>query len=67
MKNILFVLNDVIDRIPIVNLLPILSDQIARIPAAYESMSEAEKQKLAADLLKAAAKAAASYGGSSNG
>jgi len=62
MKNIFKALDQVIDQIPVLNLLPILKDQINRIPEAYESMSDEEKTEFSKNLLKAAARAAADYG-----
>lgn len=62
MKNIFKALDQIIDQIPVLNLLPILKDQMQRIPDAYGSMSDEEKTEFSKNLLKAAARAAAEYG-----
>lgn len=61
--SILAKLKEIFDKIPLINLIPIIEDQASRLPAAYDSLSDQEKQELAKNLLLAASKAAAAYGG----
>ena len=43
---------EILKKIPIINLLPILEDISTRIPNAYAAMSEEDKQAAAAGLMK---------------
>lgn len=52
-------IGQIIDKIPIANLIPILVDLCGYVPKAYESLSPEEK----AALVAAALKLAAQYGG----
>ena len=46
----------IIEKIPVLNLLPILEDVAQRIPQSYAAMSDEDKQAIATGLLKLLAK-----------
>lgn len=45
-------MKEVLNRIPIVNLIPILEDIATRIPTAYAALSDEQKQAVAAGAMK---------------
>ncbi len=51
-------IGEIIQHVPIVNLLPVIDDIVTRIPKSWAAMSEEHKQKASDALLKLAVKAA---------
>lgn len=54
-------LKEILDRVPVINLIPILDDLATRIPKAWSELPDEKKQEIATNLLLAAGKAAANY------
>lgn len=63
LKKALDISKEVLERIPVANLIPVLVDLSQQLPAAYMNLPEEKRQEVATDFLLAAAKMAKNYHG----
>ena len=54
-------IRDILDHVPIVNLIPIIDDLITGLPKAWEGLSDEKKSEISKNILMAGAKALSNY------